>query len=161
MTLSTGYLTTKQRLIWGLKNSGIKEAHIARQLDITRQTVHKIIDIANTRIEKSLKEAAELNKIEIKTIDAPKGFLSGYSSQLKTDTFVTFSAKNGIQIWYKHEGNCSKCHRLKICREVLVAEATDRKYLITEDIDQINPLKLADALFSRLTAEKEEFYSFS
>lgn len=156
MTLSTGYLTTKQRLIWGLKNRGIREAHIARQLDVTRQTVHKIIDIANTRVEDSLKEAADLNKIEILTIDVQKGFLSGYSSHFKTDAFVTFSAKNGIQIWYKHDGNCSKCRHLKACREKLLVEAAERNFLLTEDINEIIPSKLADALFSRLLqAEKD------
>lgn len=150
MTLSTGYLTTKQRLIWGLKHRGIREAHIARQLDITRQTVHKIIDIANTRVEDSLKEAAELNKIEILTIDVQKGFLSGYSSHFKTEAFVTFTAKNGIQIWFKHYGNCTKCRHLNACREKLLSEAAERNFLLTEDIHEIIPSKLADALFSRL-----------
>ena len=150
MTLSTGYLTAKQRLIWGLKHSGVREANIARQLDVTRQTVHKIIDIANARVEDSLKEAAELNKIEILTLDFQKGFLSGYSSHFKTEAFVTFTAKNGIQIWYKQDGNCAKCRHLKACREKLITEAAERNFLLTEDINEIIPSKLADALFSRL-----------
>jgi hypothetical protein len=151
MSLSTGYLTAKQRLIWGLKSSGKQEANIARELKVTRQTVHKAINTANTRISDSLKEAAELNKIEILTINSSLGFLEGYSSHFKTQAFVTFTAKNGIQIWYKHEGHCQKCKRLQQCRDMLVAEATERNFLLTEDVNEILPSKLADALFSKLS----------
>jgi hypothetical protein len=154
MSLSTGYLTPKQRIIWGLKSSGRQESNIARELKVTRQTIHKAIDTANTRIGESLKEAAQLNKIDVETIDASKGFLSGYSSHFKTQAFVTFSAKNGIQIWYKHEGHCQKCKRLKACRDMLIAEASERNFLLTEDVNEIIPAKLADALFSRIAGEK-------
>lgn len=153
LSLSTGYLTLKQRLIWGLKSSGKQEANIARELKVTRQTIHKAIDTANTRIGESLKEAAQLNKIEIETIDATKGFLSGYSSHFKTKTFVTFTAKNGIQIWYKHEGHCQKCKRLQQCRDMLVAEANERNFLLTEDVNKIVPSKLVDALFSKISGD--------
>jgi transcriptional regulator len=156
MGLSTGYLTPKQRLIWGLKSSGLQEANIARKLGITRQTVHKTIDLANTRVCEALKEAADLNRIEIKTLNAEKGFLSGYSLHFKTQAFVTFSAKNGIQVWYNHEGQCSECQRLQTCREMLIAEATERNFLITEDIDKIVPSKLADVLFSRIANSKKD-----
>jgi DNA-binding CsgD family transcriptional regulator len=155
MGLSTGYLTPKQRQIWGLKTSGLQEANIARRLNITRQTVHKTIDLANKRINEALKEAAELNRIEIQTLDAHNGFLSGYSSHFKTQAFVTFSAKNGVQVWYKHEGHCDNCTRLQTCREMLVAEATERNFLLTEDADKIVPSKLADALFSRIAGAKK------
>ena len=39
MSLSTGYLTTKQRMIWGLKTKGQQESSIAKELKVTRQTV--------------------------------------------------------------------------------------------------------------------------
>ena len=154
MSLSTGYLTPKQRLIWGLKCRGKQEATIARELKVARQTVHKAISTANTRIGDSLREAAQLNNIEIQTVDVPRGFLAGYSPHFKTQTFVTFSAKNGIQVWYKHEGNCKKCNRLQTCRDMLIAEATERNFLLTEDVNQIVPSKLADALFSKIAGDK-------
>jgi hypothetical protein len=150
MSLTTGYMTRKQQLIWGLKNSGMQEANIARKLAVTRQTVHKAISTANSRIAESLQEAADLNKIDIQTMDAAKGFLAGYSSHLKTQAFVTFSAKNGVQVWYKHEGHCMSCKRLKQCREILVAEANERNFLLTENVNEILPSKLADALFSKI-----------
>lgn len=156
MSLSAGYLTSKQRMIWGLKSSGLPEADIARKLQVTRQTVHKAVNTANTRVLESLEEAAKLNKIEIENIDAAKGFLVGYSSHFKTKAFVTFSAKNGVQVWYKHEGNCEKCDRLQTCRDILLVEAYERNFLVTEDTSRILPSKLADALFSRIAGDQEK-----
>jgi hypothetical protein len=150
MSLSSGYLTPKQKLIWGLKNSGIPEADIGRKLKITRQTVNKAVSQANSKILQSLEETAKLNKIDIETLNAKEGFLSGYSSHFRTKAFVTFSSKNGVQVWYKHEGNCEKCKRLQSCRDMLLTEAYSRNFLVTEDNKETSPSKLADALFSKL-----------
>ncbi len=160
VSLSTAYLTSKQRIIWGLKSKGHQEVSIARELNITRQTVHKTINIANQRVFDSLNEAAQLNNIDVQTINTAKGFLSGYSPHFKTQAFVTFSAKNGVQVWYKHEGHCQTCQRLQKCRELLVTEAKARNFLLTEDINQLSPSKLADVLFSKIMGEKEDDASF-
>jgi hypothetical protein len=153
MTLSLGYLTPKQKTIWDLKSSGLQEANIARKLNVTRQTVHKALDVASLKIGEALEEVAKINKIEVETLDSNKGFLKGYSNHFKTHAFVTFSAKNGIQLWYKHEGNCEKCSKLQTCRETLLTEAKDRNFLILEDTSKILPSKLAEALFAKITGE--------
>lgn len=155
MSLSTAYLTSKQRMIWGLKSKGQQEASIAKELKVTRQTVHKALNTANQRVTDALNEAAKLNKIEIQTINTARGFLAGYSPHFKTEAFVTFSAKNGIQVWYKHECHCQTCKRLQTCREMLVSEATARNYLLTEEINQISPSKLAEVLFTKISGETE------
>jgi hypothetical protein len=153
MTLSLGYLTAKQKMIWDLKSEGLQEAHIARKLNVTRQTVHKALDVANVKIGEALEEVAKINKIEIQTLDPNKGFLKGYSNHFKTQAFVTFSAKNGVQLWYKHEGNCEKCKKLQTCRETLLTEAKDRNFLIMEETNKILPSKLAEALFKKIAGE--------
>ncbi len=142
-------------MIWGLKSKGQQEAAIAKELKVTRQTVHKAINTANQRISDSLNEAAKLNHIEIQTINTTKGFLSGYSPHFKTQAFVTFSARNGIQVWYKHEGHCQTCQRLQTCREMLVSEANARNFLLTEEINKISPSKLAEVLFAKILGEPE------
>ena len=139
MTLRLGYLTPKQKIIWDLKSRGQQEASIARKLNVTRQTIHSVLDTANIKIGEALKEVAEINKIEIETLDPNRGFLKGYNSHFKTQAFVTFSAKNGIQLWYKHEGDCEKCSKIEICRETLLAEAKDRNFLILDDTNKILP----------------------
>lgn len=153
MSLSLGYLTPKQRQLWGLKSSGVPEASIARKLNITRQTVHQALNIANSKIGEALEETARINKIEIQKIDPDKGFLLGYSSHFKIQVFITFSAKNGIHVWYKHEGDCAKCSKLEACREVLLAEAKDRNFLILDDTNKILPSQLAEALFAKIAGE--------
>lgn len=139
--------------MWDLKSSGIPEATIARKLNITRQTVHEALDNANLKVAQALEETAKINKIETQKMDADKGFLLGYSSHFKTATFITFSAKNGVQVWYKHEGDCQKCKQLQICRDALLAEAKDRNFLILDDTSKILPSKLAEALFAKITGE--------
>jgi DNA-binding CsgD family transcriptional regulator len=156
MTLSFGYLTPKQRTIWDLKSSGLQEAHIAKKLNITRQTVHKSLDIAHLKIGDALQEVAKINKIDIETVSAERGFLKGYSNPFKTPAFVTFSAKNGIQVWYKHDGNCEKCKKLETCRNTLLAEARDRNFLLLDDTSKILPSQLAEALFAKIAGEEDE-----
>jgi hypothetical protein len=156
VSLSSGYLTSKQRMIWGLKCSGIREANIARKLHVTRQTVHKAVFTANLRVGESLEEAAKLNKIDVERFDAVKGFLVGYSSHFKTRAFVTFSAKNGIQVWYKHQGHCESCSRLQTCKETILAEAKERNIALTQETNTIMPSQMADDLFSKLTGEVEK-----
>jgi len=140
-------------MIWDLKTRGHQEASIARQLNVTRQTIHQALDRANTKIGEALEETAKINKIDIQNINPDKGFLLGYSSHFKTTAFITFSAKNGVQVWYKHEGDCEKCPKLQTCRETLLAEAKDRNFLILDETSKILPSKLAEALFSKIVGE--------
>ncbi|MGD6932810.1 MAG: helix-turn-helix transcriptional regulator [Candidatus Bathyarchaeia archaeon] len=152
MSLSIGYLTPKQLQIWEFKRTGLQEASIARELQVSRQTIHKALDIAQLKIAESLQETAHINKIKIQTIDPVKGFLLGYSSHFKTKTLITFSTKNGIQVWYKHEGDCKNCDQLKECKQTLLAEAKERNLTVPEDC---LPSDYADKLFSAITGEKE------
>jgi hypothetical protein len=139
--------------MWDLKSSGIPEATIARKLSITRQTVHEALNNANLKVAQALEETAKINKIEVETLDPNRGFLKGYSNHFKTQAFITFSAKNGIQLWYKHEGDCEKCKKLETCRATLLAEAKDRNFLLLDDTSKILPSKLAEALFAKITGE--------
>jgi len=154
MSLSTGYLTSKQKLIWNLKNTGLQEASIARELKVTRQTVHKALDIANSKVQTSLEETAKINRIRIEKMDPVMGILVGYSTHFKTKALVTFSARNGVQIWYKHEGDCGSCEQLQTCREHLLSEAEERNVQLQENSAVMLPSELAKTLFTKLTGEK-------
>lgn len=150
VSLSLGYLSPKQLRMWDLKSSGLPEADIARKLNVTRQTVHQTLDTANLKLTEALKETAKINKIETQKLDPNRSYLLGYSSHFKTQAFITFSAKNGVQIWYRHEGDCKKCNQLKTCRENLLAEAKDRNFLILDDTSKIMPSQLAKVLISKI-----------
>jgi transcriptional regulator len=154
-SLSTGYLTPTQKTIWKLKSTGLPEASVARKLNVTRQTVHKALDIANSKVQESLEEIARINKIKIQTLNPANGVLIGYSSHFKTKAIVTFSAKTGIQVWYRHEGDCRSCEQLQTCKETLLAEAKDRNIPTPENPDIILPSEFAKTLFSKITGEPE------
>jgi hypothetical protein len=153
MTLSTGYLTLRQKRIWDLKSKGLYEAGIARRLNVTRQTVHKALKIANTKVFKALQETAKLNKIKVRTIDPTKGILLGYSPEFNTTAMITFSARNGVQVWYRHEGDCENCDQFQVCRTILLAEAEDREIQLPENKDSMLPSELAEILFSKIVGE--------
>ena len=155
MSLTSGYLTTKQSRIWNLSANGVSESSIARKLRITRQTVHKALDTANAKVNESLRETAKLNKIRIEKIEPVKGFLTGYSAHFQTEALVTFSAKNGVQVWYRHEGDCRNCEQLRTCRDTLLAEAKDRSIPLPKDSEEIMPSEYAKTLFMRITGEPE------
>ncbi len=154
MSLSAGYLTPTQKTIWNLKGTGLAEASVARELKVTRQTVHKALDIANAKIKDSLQEVAKINKIKIQTVNPAAGVLTGYSVHFKTKAIVTFSAKTGVQLWYRHEGDCSNCEQLQNCRETLLAEAKERSLPQPESIESFSPSDYAKTLFSKITGEQ-------
>jgi transcriptional regulator len=154
MALSTGYLTSKQLQIWNLKNKGLLEANIARRLDVSRQTVHKALNTANTKVSQALQEAARLNKIGVKTVDPAQGILVGFSQEFKAAVMITFSAKNGVQIWYRHEGDCKSCDQLQTCRIMLLAEAEEREVQLPKNHEAMLPSQLAEILFSKITGEQ-------
>lgn len=154
MTLSTGYLTLTQKIIWNLKSTGFNESGIARKLGVTRQTVHKALDIANSKVLESLKETAKINNIKIESVDPLTGVLVGYSNHFKTKTLITFTAKNGIRTWYKHEGDCKNCEQLQTCKLTLIEEAKERNLPLPTDTELILPSELANILFTKLLGEK-------
>jgi len=153
MSLVMGYLTSKQKLIWSLKGNGLTEASIARKLKVTRQTVHKALYNANSKLYTALEEAAKLNRINVKTIEPTKGILAGYSPEFKTEALITFSARNGVQVWYRHQGDCGNCDQLQFCMETLLAEAKDRNIPLPENADSMLPSKLAEILLSKIIGE--------
>jgi hypothetical protein len=148
--LSAGYLTPTQKAIWNLKSTGLPEAGIARKLNVTRQTVHKAIGIANSKVLGSLEETARINKIQIMSINIAAGALFGYSPHFKTQVLITFSGKNGIQTWYQHEGDCKNCDQLQNCRQTLVGEAKERHIPLPNNIESILPSEFANVLFSKI-----------
>jgi hypothetical protein len=150
VALSTGYITQKQAEIWEFKKKGFSESDIARRLQVTRQTVHKAADVATIKIEAALVEAANLNKIKIKNMDASNGILMGHSSEFTTPTIITFSPRNGLQIWYRHEGDCSHCERIEKCRIALLTEMEDRHIQLQKEAASMSPSKLAELLFKNI-----------
>ena len=148
-----GYLTPKQRKYWSLRRDGLTQADISRKMDVTRQTVNKVFDAIDSRVSKALLEAAQVNRIEISRLDPKKGFLLGRSPSLGLDVFITFSERNGIQLWYRGESDCPECTVRDDCKKKLIIEAEDRNIKLPENTEDLEPSELAEALFKKITEE--------
>ena len=153
MNLRFGYLTPKQRKYWGLRRSGLTQADISRKMDVTRQTVNKTFIAIDSRVSKALLEAAQINRIETTRLDQEKGYLLGRSPSLGLDVLITFSERNGIQVWYKGESGCSDCTGRESCMRTLLIEAEDRNIQLPEKADDMEPSKLTEILFKRIVEE--------
>jgi len=153
MDFRFGYLTPKQRKYWGLRRSGLTQAEISREMDVTRQTVNKTFNAIDSRVSRALLEAAQVNRVEISRVNPEKGFLLGHSPSLGMDVLVTFSDRNGILVWYRGEGGCSECSWLSSCRQKLLMEAEDRGIPLPEEAEDMAPSKLAETLFKKIMEE--------
>ncbi len=142
-------LTSKQLLLWRLWSSGLNISEIAARLGISRQAVHKSLRVVEAKIYKSLISAAVASKVEIRRIDVKKGLLVGWSPWLQVDVYITFSARNGVQIWFKHRGNCRSCPLRSDCRNILFGEAEERGIILPRD-ESIEPSQLAEIFFKKL-----------
>ena len=148
-----GYLTPLQRKYWGLRRSGLTEADISREMDVTRQTVNKTFNVIDSRVSRALLEAAQVNKLEISRVDPEQGFLLGRSPSLGIDVLVTFSDRNGVLVWYRGEGGCSECSWSRSCKQKLLIEAEDRGIPLPGKVEEMEPSKMADALFKKIMEE--------
>ncbi len=148
-----GYLTPLQRKYWKLRRSGMTQAEISREMDVTRQTVNKAFNAIDSRVSKALLEAARVNKLEISRVDPVKGFLLGRSPSLGMDVLITFSDRNGILVWYRGEGGCSECSWLSSCRKKLMIEAEDRGIPLPKNAKDMEPSTLSEALFKKIMEE--------
>jgi hypothetical protein len=122
-------------------------------MDVTRQTVNKTFNAIDSRVSRALLEAAQVNRVEVSRVDTKKGFLLGHSPRLGMDVLVTFSERNGIQIWYRGEGGCSECSWRNSCKRKLVMEAEDRGIPLPEKSEDMEPSTLAELLFNKIMEE--------
>jgi len=153
--MRSGYLTSKQLSFWSLRRQGFTQAEVSRKIGVTPQTTNKTFNAIDAKVSRALTDAAQLHRLDIRQIDPRKGFLFGYSSTWKKDALVTFSVANGIQVWYKGEGDCSECSNLESCRQALIRESEERGIQLPRDKSRINPSHLADNLFKAIMEESK------
>lgn len=144
------YLTPRQRHLWGLKLIGLTESDISRREEISRQSVHIILDVAQEKVSQALQEAADINRIEVKHVDFSRGILFGKSLEFGHKVVITYSPSNGIRIWYAHDDDCQECKLDKSWVRVILKEAEERRIEVNEDELQLPPHKLARLVFSKM-----------
>ena len=145
-----GYLTPRQRHLWALRLGGLTESDISRKEDISRQSVHIILNVAREKILQALKEAADVNRIKIAHVDVMKAILVGESLEFGHKVVVTYSPSNGVRIWYAHDDDCRECKLDKSWVKVILKEAQERRIELSDDELRLPPHKLAKLIFSKI-----------
>ena len=143
------YPTNKQLELWQLKRDKLKGKEIAERKKVTTGFVSKTLMDANERIRGLLEHAAHMNKITVEIINEEVGFARGRSAMLGGILcYITFSPKNGVQVWYEHKGECTDCEKYAMCRDILFQEFKERNVKL--DNPSMRPTDLTDLLFKTL-----------
>jgi transcriptional regulator with XRE-family HTH domain len=153
LSVLTGYLTSHQARVWNLFRKGMSQSEIASNLGVTRQAIHKTVNTASDRVLNALLDAAHINKLDIRKVDPTKGVLVGYSPGFRSRVFLTYSPKNGVQLWYEHKGQCEGCQRREECTQRLLDTAKEWEVDLTQDEKRLPPTRLAERLFSEVVEE--------
>jgi len=151
LSFEAGYLTGRESNIWGLRRDRLSQAEIGRRLDISRQAVHKTLNVIDSKMERAFMEAAETNRLDIMRINLVDGIMEAYSPAHRVPVIVSLSQANGLEIWHLYEGNCSKCSRERDCRRMLEAEAGERGIELSSADRRMLPTQLALKIFSGFT----------
>jgi len=149
LAFSTGYMTGRETDIWSLRRKRLNQSEIGRRLGITRQAVHKALGVINSKVERALTEAAETNRLEVRSLDLVEGIMEAYSPAYRIPVVVSLSRANGLKVWHLYEGDCANCGYERSCRRMLLAEAEERGVELTEGDKKIPPTHLALKIFSR------------
>ena len=150
MTLPQAYLTDRQLEIWKLRFKGLKQAEVGRCLGITRQGVYDAEKQMLYKVESALQHVAQVNRLDINTLDPSKGILHGYHPSTKNRVIVTFSATNGVQTWHYEDPNCDVCQWEGNCKQRLLDEAEEREIHLSAEEKSMPASKLAHVIFSKV-----------
>lgn len=144
------YPTDKQLKLWKMKRDKLKQKEIAEKKKVTIGFVSKSLSEANSRIERLLQSTANGDKISLEVLNGELGYARGKSHMFDVMAYITFSPKNGIQVWYEDKGDCINCEKYAYCREVIQQEFKER------NIKLDSPLLQPTSLIERLIAEIEK-----
>ncbi|MDD1729044.1 MAG: hypothetical protein LUQ50_08230 [Methanospirillum sp.] len=137
----------KQFGFWVMRRKGIPNITIANLLGISRQAVSRGLLTMDKKIDTSLREMANANQIAVEIINVEHGILMGRSIPFNAEAIIFVSEKHGVQVWYKHEGDCDSCQLYKDCIELIWDYSKELGILIkTTD----NPTIMADELFEKV-----------
>jgi transcriptional regulator len=137
----------KQFGFWKMRRSGMSNISIATMLGITRQGVSQALRVMDEKIDASLREMAQANRIQIEKIDVERGILFGRSVPFQTNAYILVSEKHGMQVWYEHEGNCISCDEFTKCIEFIWDFAAELGIKLEKTQD---PTKMAEELLAKI-----------
>jgi hypothetical protein len=148
-----GSISPRQREIWGLRRNGKTESEISRELSISRQSVHIMLNAAEGKVHQALEEAARVNRLQVKQFDVGRGILTGYSPEFSHKVVVTYSPRNGVRLWYSHDEDCKQCKLDSEWVRIIMGEAEERGIKLTAKESRLPAPKLAKLVFERILGD--------
>jgi len=133
--------------VWLRRRKKIAPSEIAKELNVSRPFVSKAHRIARQRVSKLLKNAAAINRITLNNSSPDHGFAVGYCPGTGAYSYITFSPRFGVHVWFDHEGECSECSESSECWRILKDLAEDWQVQIPANIP---PTDAASMLFKRM-----------
>ena len=140
-------LNERQFEFWRMRRDGMAGVDIAKSFNISRQSVSKALQGMDSKVSRVLLEMARSNRIEVTKVNFERGILFGRSVQLNADAIIFISARHGVQVWYRHKGDCDECSRFNECRKLLEDYAREIGMAL-EGVG--SPAEMADELFHKL-----------
>ena len=141
------YPTRRQTQVWIRRRKRVAPSEIAKELKVSRPFVSKAHRIARRRVSNLLKNAAAINRITLSNSSPDHGFAYGYCPGTGTSSYITFSPKFGVHVWFDHEGDCSKCDEQSECWRILNGLAEDWEIEVPTNMP---PTDVASMLFKRM-----------
>jgi hypothetical protein len=140
-------MNEKQFGFWKMRRNGMSNISIANLVGITRQGVSQALLAMDEKIDASLREMAQANRIQIEKIDGGRGVLFGKSIPFQTDAYIFVSEKHGMQVWYEHDGDCKACDEFTRCIEFIWDFAAELGIKIENTAE---PTKMAEELLTKI-----------
>jgi hypothetical protein len=96
----------QQFIYWDLRRKGMTQSEIARNFEISRQSVNKSVKLQERYTMYRLIESAKTTGSLVENFDASRGTLIGINPQLGNLPFLTIvDQKNGLRTFYDQSGN--------------------------------------------------------
>jgi len=132
-----------------MMRDGLSQSEIARSLNVSRQAINQLVETIPERVTAALNDAAKLNRVVIKCVDASKGILLGWSREFQTEAVIALNPKVGLQVWYQHSlGRCRICADRRRCKSILLKTAEELGVSLTLQERNLDPSKLSGLVFS-------------
>ena len=147
MFVGIRYPTKQQSTVWLRRRQKNLPSDIAKELAVSRPYVSQAQRIAEERIESLFRHIAKVNRIDLQHMSAEDGFAVGFCHAHDSLTYITYSHKMGVQVWYSHIGDCNSCDMKQDCNEVLRNLSEEWEIPIPEDLA---PTQLGEMLFDSI-----------
>ncbi len=145
MSIGIRYPTKQQSTIWLRRRQNNLPSDIAKELAVSRPYVSQAQRIAEERIESLLRHTAQVNRIVLQNTSPEYGFAVGYCHAHDSLTYITYSHKMGVQVWFSHKGDCDSCDMNENCSEVLRNLAEEWEIPLPRNLA---PTQLGEKLFN-------------